>query len=417
MRKIIVTICLVFLASGSAFAGGFTIYEASVRANGMMGAFAAYADHVSTIYYNPAGLSKLEGIHISGGATIIAPRSTFRNLSSLGPVGTRTATKGQNFLVPNFYGSYQITDNLTAGIGIYAPFGLGTKWPADWVGRGSAIETSIETLFANPAIGYTLPDMGIGEIRIGAGLRVAFHGKVKLSRAVTSFTPEGTFVLDGELKEPAFGYNIGLQYEPMEEVTLGFTYKSEVTTKFEGDATFANLDVGFPDKATGGAEITLPSSFVAALNLKPVAGLTTELDVVWWGWSSYDELAIQFDEAVPALGGSTITNERNYKNAIQFRFGAEYDRLGIEGLTIRAGVGHDSNPIRDRYVDPTLPDSDRWLFSGGLTYSLTNYLDIDASYIFIRANQRKVTNTHEGAIDGVYTTYANLPGLGLTLKL
>src|SRR5699024_6073073 len=133
--------------------------------------------------------------------------------------------------------------------------------------------------------------------------------------------------------------------------------------------------------------------------------------------ASYDELAIQFDEAVPALGGSTITNERNYKNAIQFRFGAEYDRVGIKGLTIRAGVAHDANPIRDRYVDPTLPDSDRWLFSGGLTYSLTDYLDIDASYIFIRAEQRKVTNTHAGAIDGVYTTYANLPGLGFTLKL
>src|SRR5699024_8314542 len=217
--------------------------------------------------------------------------------------------------------------------------------------------------------------------------------------------------------DASLGYDIGPQYEPIDEVTLDFTYKSEVTTKFEGDATFANLDVGFPDKATGGAEITLPSSVVAALNLKPVAGLTTELDVVWWGWSSYDELAIQFDEAVPALGGSTITNERNYKNAIQFRFGAEYDRLGIEGLTIRAGVGHDSNPIRDRYVGPTLPDSRRWLFSCGLTYSLTTYLDIDASYILISATQRNVSNTHEGAMDGVYTTDGNLPGLGLTLKL
>lgn len=417
MRRLIATICLVFLCSASAYSSGFSIYEASVRANGMLGAFSAYADHVSTIYYNPAGLSNLEGIQFSGGATVIAPRSTFRNLSPLGPSGEKTVMEDQNFLVPNFYGSYQINENLTAGIGVYAPFGLGTKWPSDWVGRGASIETSIKTLFVNPAVGYTLPEFGIGKIRIGAGLRVAFHGEVKLSRAVTSFTPEGTFALDGELEDPAFGYNLGLQYEPMQDITLGFTYRSEVTMEFKGDANFQNLEVGFPDEATGGAEITMPSSFVAALNVKPIEGLTTELDYVWWGWSSYDELAIEFDKAIPALGGSTIVNERNYKDSWQLRFGAEYTEIGLEGLTIRGGIAFDKNPIRDRYVDPTLPDSDRWLFSGGVSYGLTDYLDVDASYIFIRANQRKVTNTRESGIDGVYTTYANLPGLGFTLKL
>jgi long-chain fatty acid transport protein len=405
------------MGSGAAYSSGFSIYEASIRANGMLGAFSAYADHVSTIYYNPAGLGGMDGIQFSTGATIIAPRSSFRNLSSLGPVGEEYTTEEQSFLVPNFYGSYQITDNLTAGIGVYAPFGLGTKWSSDWIGRGSAIETSIETLFANPAIGYKIPNFGIGEIRIGAGLRVAFHGNVKLSRAVTSFTPEGTFALDGELKNPAIGYNMGILYKPMDKITLGFNYKSEVDAKFEGDANFQNLSVGFPDQSKGSATITMPASFVGALNVKPIDGLTTELDVVWWGWSSYDELTINFDNPVPALGGSSITNERNYKNSLQFRFGAEYEKVGIEGLTVRAGIAHDTNPIRDRYVDPTLPDSDRLLFSGGLTYDLSDRLAIDASYIFIRAQQRKVTNTHEGAIDGVYTTYANLPGLGLTLKL
>lgn len=417
MRRIIATVCLVFVGTVSAFASGFSIYEASVRANGMLGAFSAYADHVSTIYYNPAGLANLDGLRISGGATVIAPRSTFRNLSSLGPTGQETVMQEQNFVVPNFYGSYQINENLTAGIGVYAPFGLGTKWPSEWIGRGSSIEADIQTLFVNPSFGYTLPEFGIGTIRVGAGLRVAFHGEVKLSRAVTSFTPEGTFSLDGELKKPAYGYNLGLQYQPVEDVTLGFTYRSEVTMEFEGDASFRNLEVGFPPSARGGAEITMPASYVVALKVDPIEGLTTELDYVWWGWSSYDELAIEFDQSIPALGGNTIVNERNYHDSKQIRFGAEYTKLGVEGLTIRGGIAYDENPIRDEYVDPTLPDADRWLFSGGITYSLTDYLDIDASYIFIRANQRKVTDTVEGGIDGVYTTYANLPGLGFTLKL
>lgn len=417
MRRLIATVFLLLMCSGSAYSSGFSIYEASVRANGMLGAFSAYAEDASSIFYNPAGLGGLEGVNITGGATVIAPRSTFRNLSPLAPTGQKTTMEEQNFLVPNFYGSYQITDNLTAGIGVNAPFGLGTKWPQDWVGRGSSIETSIQTLFVTPSVGYEFSDTGIGNIRVGAGLRIAAHGEVKLSRAVTNFTPEGTFALDGELKEPAFGFNAGIQYDPTEKITLGFTYRSEVTTEFEGDATFENLSVGFPSTAQGGAEITLPASYVVALNVEPIEGLTTELDYVWWGWSSYDELAIEFDQPIPALGGNTITSERNFKNSWQLRFGAEYTELPVEGLTIRGGIAYDENPIRDRYVDPTLPDSDRTLFSGGLSYQVTDYFAVDASYIFIRSEQRKVTNTHEGGIDGVYTTYANLPGLGFTLNL
>jgi long-chain fatty acid transport protein len=117
------------------------------------------------------------------------------------------------------------------------------------------------------------------------------------------------------------------------------------------------------------------------------------------------------------LGGNSISSVRNFKDSWQLRFGAEYSKIPVEGLTVRAGIAYDENPIRDRYVDPTLPDADRWEFSGGLTYNINDSFAIDAAYIFIRANQRKVTNTLEGGIDGVYTTYANIPSLGFTMKL
>ena len=122
MRRILATIGLILICSGSAYSSGFSIYEASVRANGMLGAFSAYAEDASSIFYNPAGLGGLEGINITGGATVIAPRSSFRNLSPLAPTGQEAKMLKQEFLVPNFYGSYQITDKLTAGIGVYAPF-------------------------------------------------------------------------------------------------------------------------------------------------------------------------------------------------------------------------------------------------------------------------------------------------------
>jgi len=100
MRNIIAAVCIIFAGVSSAFASGFSIYEASVRANGMLGAFAAYADHVSTIFYNPAGLSNLNGLHISAGAVLIAPRSSFRG--PLPASNREFKMEEQNFIVPNF---------------------------------------------------------------------------------------------------------------------------------------------------------------------------------------------------------------------------------------------------------------------------------------------------------------------------
>lgn len=416
MYRIITVLAILLLPASLVRGSGFSIYEASVRANGMLGAFSAYADHVSTIYYNPAGLAKLDGFRLSGGATVISPRTSFR-----GPIpysDTKYEMEEQNFFVPNFYTSYQISEGLTVGLGGYVPFGLGTKWEDNWVGNDLAIETSIETFFLNPTVGYTLPELGIGDIHIGAGVLVGVMGEVKLSRRVSGVVPSDNFELaaDGFDNTPV-GFNAGLLYEPHSKVTLGFTYRSSIETEFEGDANFNKLpQAAFPPGIKGSTSIELPPSWVAALNVKPMPNLTVEVDYVWWGWSSYDELVIEFDQTVPALGGNKIVSERDYNDVWQLRGGVEYSKFGVKGLVLRGGIAYDKNPIPDRTLDPTLPDSDRLLFSGGLTYNVNEMIAIDAGYIFIRAEERKNTSAEHG-LDGVYNTYANLPSLGITLKL
>jgi len=421
MRRILATIGLVLICSASAYSSGFSIYEASVRANGMLGAFSAYADHVSTIYYNPAGMAGLDGFRVSGGATIIAPRSTFR-----GPFPSSTPYPGsqgkyemkeQNFFVPNFYASYQIKDGLTAGIGVYAPYGLGTKWDENWVGRTEAIETSIETIFVQPTVAYKLPEFGIGNVQVGAGLMIAAYGEVKLSRGVEDFGVQNDiFSLNGDLEKPAFGYNLGLLWEPTDMVSLGFTYRSKVEVEFNGDADFGGLPTAlFPSNTGGGTTLELPSNWAAGLNVAPTKNLSLEVDYVWWGWSSYDELAIKFDQTIPAFNSNELVSKRGYENSYQIRVGGEYTNAGVEGLDIRAGISYDQSPLPTKYIDPTLPDSDRWLFSGGLTYDIIPSLSVDAAYIFIRAKER-VNRSSENGLHGVYNTYANLPSLGFTAK-
>src|SRR5699024_9635708 len=119
------------------------------------------------------------------------------------------------------------------------------------------------------------------------------------------------FALDGELEKPAFGYNLGILYEPTDMITLGFTYRSKVEVEFNGDADFGDLPTAlFPPNAEGGTTLELPANWVAAINIRPMKDLSLEVDYLWWGWSSYDELVINFDQTIPAFGSATLASER-----------------------------------------------------------------------------------------------------------
>jgi long-chain fatty acid transport protein len=413
MRRI-VTLCTVVLifSFSRAYGSGFALYEASVRIAGMMGAYVANGNNASTVFYNPAGLAQLSGVNLSFGSSFIAPRTTFR-----GPLPysvTKSYMDKQTFPVPNFYASYQITDGLTAAIGLYAPYGLGTRWPSDWVGRGEAINTSIQTIVLNPAVGYRLPIDGVN-IMVGGGVMMMVYSQVKLSRAVTDLVPEGTFSLTGDQNDMATGYNVGILIQPNDMISIGFTYRSKFKVEYSGTASFNNLPTsGFPPGITGRTKIYMPANLAVGLNVKPIKNLNLEADYVWYEWSSFKRLAIDFDQQTALLKNLDIP--RNYINSSQIRVGGEYIDAFTQGLTLRGGISYDNSPIPNFTTDPTLPDNDRLAFSGGVSYNLTNMVSVDAFYMFIRAKERTVKNSFEG-FNGYYNTYADLYGIGFTVNL
>ncbi len=71
-------LCVVFISTGSALAAGFALIEQSV--SGLGNAFAggaAVAEDASTIFYNPAGLTRLGGQQLLVGAHVIMPYVKF----------------------------------------------------------------------------------------------------------------------------------------------------------------------------------------------------------------------------------------------------------------------------------------------------------------------------------------------------
>ena len=65
------------LAPGLASASGFHVDEQDARATGRAGAVTASSNNASAIYYNPAGIASLTGVHVDVGGSLLRPSAEF----------------------------------------------------------------------------------------------------------------------------------------------------------------------------------------------------------------------------------------------------------------------------------------------------------------------------------------------------
>src|SRR5690606_30855237 len=85
----IISAVVLGLGAASVHAAGFQLLEQN--ASGIGNAYAgsaALGDNASTIFFNPAGMTRLNGVNVSAGVTAIKPSFKFSNDGSTGPGGS-----------------------------------------------------------------------------------------------------------------------------------------------------------------------------------------------------------------------------------------------------------------------------------------------------------------------------------------
>ena len=133
---------------------GFLIYEHGAAAMGMAGAFVSIANNATAVFHNPAGMAWLQGTQVSLGGTFIIPKGSLSLPNWPDPTYKNVDQLDQTFLAPNFYLTHKFGDKVAAGIGVFAPYGLGTKWPTKYPLRYLGTSTEMQTILVNPAISY-----------------------------------------------------------------------------------------------------------------------------------------------------------------------------------------------------------------------------------------------------------------------
>ena len=124
MRKkgsicIVLLVCSsLLLLNGPAFAGGFALFEGSVRGNGLAGCLIGKADDPSAIFFNPAGITQLAGTQMATGTTFITPMTTVET-ERFGR--TQNSDLKWNYFAPPYaYITHQLNDRVWIGAGFFA---------------------------------------------------------------------------------------------------------------------------------------------------------------------------------------------------------------------------------------------------------------------------------------------------------
>lgn len=412
MRSRLLLSVLPLLISANLFAGGFQLNEHGARALGMGGAFTGVANDASAVYWNGAGISFLKGTNIVFGASFIAPSSKFRGVT---PDVTEYRGKNLLFYPVHFFGTTQLSEKFSVGLGFTTPFGLGTEWDENWVGKYLAVETSLQTFTVTPIVSYK----PVESLAISAGFVYSF-ANVLITRKnplQPIFASDAFIHLEGD-DMFAYGFNAGLMFKPTKCISIGASYHSEVTYEFEGTASSTGPDQVASSLPKGDitAELTTPQNIAGGIAVDLSSKLKLSADFQYVGWSSYDTLAVTFVET-----NVVSASPRMYEDSYIIRLGGAYK--ANDQLTVLGGIYYDKNPVSNEYLNPSLPESDRIGLSLGFEAHLFENLSIQGSYLFIRGQQLTIDNSHEAytsggsGFNGTYNTSANIFGLSFNLGL
>jgi long-chain fatty acid transport protein len=435
------------LAAQQAFGAGFALQEQN--GSGLGNAYAggaAVAEDASTVWANPAGMSRFTTIQVAASVSGVFPSSKFQNDGSLPAFGQTSlggtgGEGGQSAALPAMYIVAPITRDWAFGLGIGVPFGLETRWDDGWLGRYQALQSKIETLNVNPAISWRIND----QFTVAAGvnwqrIKATFTNNANYSAALASaaqtaaagglITPAqaGAFIgattgydssvnIDGD--DDAWGWNAGLMWNITPDTRIGAHYRSAIKYQINGNINFGNPTVALPPQlapigaalipavnaqlTSGGvtADVKLPSitnvSFYTRLNPK----WEVMADVQFTDWSTIKTL--EFVRTGP--GRALPATPENFRDGWRVSGGLSY--YLDDKWKFRAGIAWDETPVNDTDRTPRLPDEDRFWLAGGVQYAWNKQLKLDlgATYIWISnasSNQNAGSTAQNGLIKGTY---------------
>lgn len=395
---------------GGVSAASFQILEQSPAHLGK--AFAGTASDIndaSTVFFNPAGMTKLGERTVTVGLNGIMVQSEFNDIDS--NTGGQPGETDELGFVPNLYYVQPLTAGWAIGVGINGPFGLESNYDNDWTGRYLATHSQLEVVNIGISAAYEITD------RLSAALGVSYQMlDVTLENQVDSTlgvapdpTTDSRARVSGD--DNAVVMDFSLYYEPFSGTRFGLVWREGGDFSLSGGAQFtlnaacapgAGYPTGAPPAPTTG---TLCAAALSALQGNVEAGVelpdtltlsashalndqwTLHGDIAWTQWDSIQTIEVtntESDAVVDIL-------DLQYDNTVRYAIGTTYSTGGP--WTFRAGLAQDEAPQTDpTLITPRIPDQDRTWISAGFNYAFSDMLSLDLGYAHLFVDDTAINN-------------------------
>ena len=426
------------------------IQSQATAAGGMGNAFAAQADDASALYYNPAGMTQLRGVHILTGALFVGGTTNFTS-SSTGQNTTGDRDGSMAWPPPShFYLAANLKDiglnaleNWTAGVGVNVPFGSLTRYPINNPFSTAVYYNTNPLLDIKPTVAYKLNDylsFGLGaDIYTYSALFGEGQVELKSTGANNGLGPQ--FEINGS--GTGAGFNASLLYTALRNTdglpiaNIGLIYRSQAVVPLAGQ--FA---INGAIAADAHANLVLPQIFGGGIAIWPVRDREhewkLELDVDYVGWKSFRTTTVSLSRSVPGIGAG-IPVRQNWTNSYNVMIGTEYRFLQLERLpeweiALRAGFSQVQTQVPDATFNPGIPSANVYTPSIGVGFTckpegsflgLTKCgslgvgsvkpktVGLDLSYQAAIYENRTITGNVNPAVNGTYQTLFHAGGVSL----
>lgn len=387
------------LLNQSARAGGIDLYEISTGDVGLGSAgYAAAALDASTLFKNPAGMSRLEGGQLNSSLQVLYGNAQFSGNSKTTPGGNGDnaigALPGASLFI-----TYPVTEKLTVGFGTFSYFGLAEDYGNNWAGRYYVQKATILGLTLMPAASFKVNDW----LAIGGGLN-AMYGYLDTEIAVNNVIGS-----DGKMKLKdhvwGFGGNAGIMVTPREGTRIGVNYLSQVDLNFNAKPGFNNLGPGLgallANPPTLDLGVTVPQSVMVGAYQDLNEKWAVMADVGWQNWSKFGEVAVGVNNGSPS-GSKDLTTQLHYEDTWHGAAGVQYQYS--EAWRFTGGVAYDTSAVSDKNRSVVLPMAATYRFGLGAFWKMNKSLDLGAAYELAYSGDVSVnqSSAYRGTVSGDY---------------
>jgi len=406
----------VAIISSNVSAAGFQLNEFSSAGLGRSySGEGAMADTAASASRNPALLMMYTRPELSIGAVFIDPDV---DITGKSPSGASLDSKNIAPVawVPNLHYVHPINDQFAVGGSVTSNFGLATEFNDGYTAGAYGGKTDLQTLNLNLSGAYRLNQ----HFSFGLGFD-AVYAKAKLERYAGELpkllagqglqtgrlTPQQAGMIAqipgdtqiSHLKGDKWGYgwNAGILYEVDENNRYGFTYRSEVKIKFDGDYKSSlpaqynpitqALGVGLPwgtsgNTIPGSLDLNLPEMWELSGYNKVAPQWAIHYSLAYTSWSQFQEL-----RATGNNGQTLFEKHEGFRDAYRIALGTTY--FYDDNWTFRTGIAFDDSPVPAQNRSISIPDQDRFWLSAGTTYAFNKDASVDVGVSYMHG--QKVT--------------------------